>query len=128
MALTHPESNALTERIIGFAIEIHREYGPGLREIVYDDCLYWDIYDANLSIDRQRRIPLKRRSRVIAPAFIADLIVNDQVIIEVKCVEKVIPVHKAQLLTYMKLTQIPVGLLLNFNVDRLIDGITRLSL
>ena len=128
MALTHPESNHLTERIIGFAIEIHREYGPGLREIVYDDCLYWDIFDAHLPIDRQRRIPLTRRSRVIAPAFIADLIVNDQVIIEVKSVEKVMPVHKAQLLTYMKLTQIPVGLLLNFNVDRLVGGITRLSL
>jgi GxxExxY protein len=128
MALSHPETNSLTERIIHFAIEIHKDYGPGLREIVYDDCLYWDFVDAGLSIDRQRRIPLERRGRLIAAAFRADLIVNEQVIIEVKSVEKVLHVHKAQLLTYMKLSRIPVGLLINFNVPRLVDGITRLSL
>lgn len=128
MTLSHPESNTLTAQIIGFAVDIHKDFGPGLREFVYDDCLYWDIFDANLTVDRQRRIPLERKGRVIAVGFRADLIVNDQVIIEVKSVEKVIPVHKAQLLTYMKLTRIPVGLLINFNVERLIDGITRLSL
>lgn len=118
----------LTRQIIGFAVDIRKDFGPGLREFVYDDCLYWDIFDANLKVDRQRRIPLERKGRVIAVGFRADLIVNDQVIIEVKSVEKLIPVHKAQLLTYMKLTRIPVGLLINFNVERLVDGITRLSL
>ena len=128
MALSHPESNHLTQQIIGFAIEIHREFGPGLREVVYDDFLYWDVFDAGLTVDRQRRIHAERRGRVVRGAFIADLIVNAQVIIEVKSVEKVLPIHKAQLFTYMKLSRIPVGLLINFNVERLVDGITRLSL
>ena len=128
MALSHPESNELTERIIGFAIDIHRDFGPGLREVVYDDCLYWDLHDARIAVDRQRRIRAERKGRTIVAAFRADLIVEDQVIIEVKSVEKTLPVHKAQLLTYMRLSHIPVGLLINFNVPRLVDGITRLSL
>ena len=128
MALSHPESHHISERIIGFSIEIHKDFGPGLRECVYDDSLYWDLVDATFSVDRQRRIPVIRKSRVIAAAFRADLIVNEQVIVEVKSIEKVLPVHKAQLLTYMKLSRVPVGLLINFNVARLVDGITRLSL
>ena len=128
MALSHPESNQLTEQIIGLSIEIHRELGRGLLESAYDDCLYWDLFDANHVVDRQRKIPIVRRSRVIPAAFRADLIINDQVIVEVKSLEKILTVHKAQLLTYMRLSQIPVGLLINFNVPRLVDGITRLSL
>jgi|SRR5215212_5575073 len=128
MALSHPESNRLTEQIIGFCIDIHKEFGPGLLESAYDDSLYWDLFDAELIVDRQRKIPIVRRSRTIAGAFRADLIVNEQVIVEVKALEKVLPVHKSQLLTYMKLSRIRVGLLINFNVDRLVDGITRLSL
>ena len=90
--------------------------------------MYWDIFDAKLTVDRQRRIPVRRKGRIIAVAFRADIIVNDQVIIEVTSLEKILPVHKAQLLTYMKLSRIPVGLLINFNVARLIDGVIRLSL
>ena len=128
MALSHPESNQLTQQIIGFSIEIHRELGRGLLESAYDDCLYWDLVDSNRVVDRQRKIPIIRRSRTIPAAFRADLIVNNQVIVEVKSLEKVLAVHKAQLLTYMRLSRIPVGLLINFNVDRLIEGVTRLSL
>ena len=128
MALSHPETNRLTERVIGFSIDIHSEFGPGLFESVYDDSLYWDLVDANIKVERQKPIHVIRRSRVIGPAFKADLVVDDKVIVEVKSVEKIIPIHKTQLLTYMKLGRIPVGLLINFNVDRLINGITRVSL
>jgi GxxExxY protein len=128
MALSHPESNSLTRRIIGAAIEVHSALGPGLLESVYEDCLYSDLLDDGLPIERQRLIPVVYHSRVIPAAFRADLIVAEQVIIEVKSLEKILPVHKSQLLTYMKLAHISVGLLINFNVSRLVDGLTRLSL
>jgi GxxExxY protein len=128
MALSHPETNQLTQQIIHYAIDIHRDFGPGLREIVYFDSLYWDLVDAEIRVEREKRISLERRGRVFAAAFRADLVVDGRVIIEVKSVETVLPVHKAQLLTYMKLSKTPVGLLINFNVPRLVDGITRLSL
>ena len=128
MALSHPETNELTQQIIGLSIQIHKDLGPGLLESAYDDSLYWDLIDSGFAVDRQRKIPILRKSRIIPAAFRADLIVNEKVIVEVKCLEKVIQVHRSQLLTYMRLSRISVGLLINFNVDRLVDGITRLSL
>ena len=128
MALSHPQTNELSQQIIGFCIEIHKELGPGLLESAYDDSLYWDLIDSGFTVDRQRKIPIVRKSRIIPAAFRADLIVNDKIIVEVKCLEKVISVHKSRLLTYMRLSRISVGLLINFNVDRLVDGINRLSL
>ena len=128
MTLSHPETNSLTQQIIHYAIDIHRDFGPGLREIVYFDCLYWDLVDAKISVEKEKRIPLERKGRTIAAAFRADLVVDRQVIVEIKSVETVLQVHRAQLLTYMKLSRTRVGLLINFNVPRLVDGITRLSL
>lgn len=128
MALSHPETNDLTHRIIGLAIEVHRVLGPGLLESVYEDCLYWELVERELGVARQTPLSIVYKSRVIVGALRPDLIVNDIVIVEVKSIEKTLPVHKSQLLTYMKLSRRPLGLLINFNVDRLIDGVTRLSL
>jgi GxxExxY protein len=128
MGLSYPETNALTERIIGCAIAVHKELGPGLLESVCQECLYWELIDAELDANRELSVPILYRSRVIPAALRVDFIVNDAVIIEVKSVEKILAVHKSQLLTYLKLMHRPVGLLINFNVPRLIDGITRISL
>jgi len=128
MTLSHPESNELTRTIIGDAIAVHSELGPGLLEKSYDDCLYFAMAERPLQIERQRKISIVFRSHVIPDSYKADLIVNNSVIIEVKSVEKIIGVHKAQVLSYMKHSGIPVGLLINFNVERLVDDITRLSL
>ena len=128
MALSHPETHHLTEQIIGAAVEVHKALGPGLLESVCEECLYVELLAWGLNADRQRLVPIIYRSRPIAGMLRADLVVGDSVVVEVKSVERVLPVHKSQLLTYMKLSRIPVGLLINFNVTRLVDGITRLSL
>jgi GxxExxY protein len=128
MALSHPESNHITEEVIGAAIRVHQELGPGLLESVFEECLYLELLERQLDVDRQRVVPIVYRSKEIPCALKADLIVGNAVVVEVKSVERVLPVHKSQVLTYMTLARLRVGLLINFNVPRLIDGITRLSL
>lgn len=127
MALSHPESLDLTNKIIGEAIEVHRVLGPGLLESTYDTCLYLQLTDAGHTVERQRSLPVIFKSHVIPDSYRIDQIVNGQVVIEVKSVEKVCAVHKAQVLTYLRMTGMKVGLLINFNVPKLADGITRIS-
>ena len=127
MALSYPELNPLTEVIIGYAIKVHRHFGPGLLESVYEDCLESDLLNAKLSVERQRQVPVPYNGLTINTKFKPDLIVSDSVIVEVKAVEKLCPIHEAQLLSYLKITGIHVGLLINFNVLILTDGIRRLS-
>jgi GxxExxY protein len=128
MTLSHPESIALTNQIIGAAIEVHRHLGPGLLESAYDECLFWELTDFGLSVDRQRSIPLVYKSRLIKAVYRADIIVNNLVLVEVKAIEKTLPVHKAQVLTYLRMAQLSVGLLFNFNTPTMVEGITRVSL
>jgi GxxExxY protein len=128
MTLSHPESIALTNQIIGAAIEVHRHLGPGLLESAYDECLFWELTDFGLSVDRQRSIPLVYKSRLIKTVYRADIIVNNLVLVEVKAIEKTLPVHKAQVLTYLRMAQLSVGLLFNFNTPTMVEGITRVSL
>jgi len=128
MALSHPESNELSSRIIGAAIEVHKYFGPGLLESAYGESLYWEMCDQTLAVERQRVIPLMYKGRSMTSVYRADLIVERLVLVEVKAIEKTLAIHRQQTLTYMRLTGIGVGLLINFNVPRLIDGITRLSL
>jgi GxxExxY protein len=128
MTLSHPESIALTNQIIGAAIEVHRHLGPGLLESAYDECLFWELTDLGLSVDRQRSIPLVYKSRLIKAVYRADIIVNNLVLVEVKAIEKTLPVHKAQVLTYLRMAQLSVGLLFNFNTPTMVEGITRVSL
>ena len=128
MTLSHPESNALTNRIIGAAIEVHRHFGPGLLESAYAESLYWEMCDQGLMTERERLVPLHYKSHPLSAVYRADLIVQSLVLVEVKAIEKTLAIHKQQTLTYMKLANLKVGLLLNFNVSLLVDGITRLSL
>lgn len=128
MTLSYPDTNELTKRIIAAAIEVHRYLGPGLLESIYEECLYLELSDAGLPLDRQRAVPIIYKNRSVNAFYRPDLIVRDTVIVEVKSVEKLIPVHEAQVLTYLKVTGLKVGLLFNFNTPMLADGIKRLSL
>ena len=128
MTLSHPESNEITNRVIGAAIEVHRHFGPGLLESPYAESLYWELCDQGLVAERERLVPLHYKSHPLSAVYRADLIVQGLVLVEVKAIEKTLAIHKQQTLTYMKLAGLKVGLLLNFNVSLLVDGITRLSL
>ena len=115
----------LSNKIIGCAIEVHRELGPGLLESAYQVCVEHESTLRNISFERLADLPLNYKGLDLDAGYVIDLIYDKRVIVELKAVERVIPVHEAQLLTYMKLTGIRVGLLLNFNVPVLKDGIYR---
>lgn len=115
----------LTEKIIGAAIEVHRELGPGLLESAYEECLCFELSLRNLSFVRQHSLPIQYKSVAIDCSYRIDLIVRDRVIVEIKAVEQLIDIHEAQLLSYLRLGHWPVGLMINFNVARLADGIMR---
>ncbi|HVZ63804.1 MAG TPA: GxxExxY protein [Lacunisphaera sp.] len=118
--------NQLTEQIIGRAIEVHRAKGPGLLESAYEACLAFELESSGLQVARQVPVPLVYKGVSLDTAFRADLIVENRVLLELKAIETVLPVHKAQLLSYLRETGHEIGLLINFNVPKLIDGITRL--
>ncbi len=128
MSLSHPETEVLTARIIGAAIEIHRHLGPGLLESTYEECLCWEFGEAGIRFRRQPFLPVNYKGRRLGTFYRPDIIVESIVIVEVKSVQKVADVHAAQLLTYLKHTDIKVGLLFNFNSSVLINGMKRLSL
>jgi len=116
----------LTERIIGLAIEVHRHTGRGLLESVYEQCLCHELRQANIPCERQVNIPVMYKGIAMGEGFRADIVVDQQVILEIKSVAAILPAHEAQLLTYLHMSKIPVGLLLNFNTGRLTDGLRRL--
>ena len=121
-------NNSLTEAIIGAAIVVHRELGPGLLESVYEKCMAFELVDRGFRVAIQQEIPVKFKGLTFDCGFRADLIVNENVLIELKAVEQLLPVHTAQVLTYLKLSSLKTGLLINFNVPLLKTGIKRLSL
>jgi GxxExxY protein len=121
------ELNAITATIIGSAIAVHRQLGPGLLESVYETCLAYELSEAGLSVQRQVHLPIRYRGVTIDGGYRIDLLVADQVVVEVKAVKSLESIHEAQLLTYLKLSDCRVGLLLNFNVELLKDGIRRLA-
>ncbi len=118
--------NQLTELIIGCAIEVHRHKGPGLLESAYEACLAYELEASGLQIARQMPAPLVYKGVTLDTSFRADLVVENRVLVELKAIETLLPVHKAQLLSYIRETGHEVGLLINFNVSRLVEGITRL--
>jgi GxxExxY protein len=122
------EERALTEKIIGAAMEVHSYWGPGLIESIYEKSLAHELSLQGVEVKRQVRLDLKYKDLDLNDEFALDLIVEGQVIVELKVVKEIAPIHEAQLMTYMKLTGCRVGLLINFNVTRLKDGIRRLSL
>jgi GxxExxY protein len=118
--------NATTKRIIDAAVEVHRTIGPGLLESTYLECLHCELSDRRIRFDRQRTIPLVYKGRPLVTTYRVDLVVEDIVIVEVKSQASTLAIHEAQVITYLKLTGCPVGLLINFNVTRLMDGVRRL--
>ena len=115
----------LTYRIIGLAMRVHRRLGPGLLESVYETCLCHELKRDNLPFRRQVPVPVRYDDVYLDSAYVADVIVAEQVILEIKSVEALLPVHQAQLLTYLRLTTCSIGLLLNFNTVTMTDGIKR---
>ena len=118
--------NQLTNEIIGSAIEVHRNLGPGLLESTYEECMAYELQERNINVKRQIEIPVLYKGTQLEQKYRIDLLVNNQVIIELKSVNKLDPVHDAQLLTYLKLANKRYGLLLNFNVPVMKQGIRRL--
>ncbi len=112
----------LTERVIGAAIEVHRELGPGPMESAYGGCLCHELHLRNLKFERQMSLPVRYKGVSLDCGYRIDLVVEDSLILELKCLEHILPVYEAQLLTYLKLTGKRVGLILNFNVSVLTRG------
>jgi len=121
-----PELNELSRMVIGAAIEVHRALGPGLLESVYENALCIELNEINLPFLRQHRVPLLYKGHDVGSGRL-DLLVADQLIVEAKAVERIEPVHEAQILSYLRTTGRPLGLLVNFNVPRLRDGIRRFT-
>jgi len=118
--------NEITDTIIGSAIAVHRELGPGLLESAYEVCLAFELADRGLSVERQKALPVVYRNVKLDCGYRIDLLVEEKVIIELKAVERVEPIHTAQILSYLKLSGCKLGLLINFNVKVLKNGIRRL--
>ena len=120
--------DSLTSVVIGAAIYVHRVLGPGLLESAYEDCLAWTLTSRGIVLRRQRLLPVTFEGKQIESAYRIDLLVENELIIEVKAVERVLPVHEAQLRTYLRLSGIKAGLLFNFLVPVMKDGIRRMSM
>jgi GxxExxY protein len=124
--MTEAELNQLSSQIIKAAINVHNEIGPGLLESVYNACMAIELADMGLEVKKEISVPITYRGRTIGDiGFRLDLLVNDTVIVELKSIEQIQPVHKKQLLTYLRLLRKPLGLLINFNEVQVKDGIHR---
>lgn len=122
------KERALTEKIIGAAMEVHDYWGPGLIESIYEKSLAHELASQGVEVQRQVRLNVKYKDLELDDEFALDLIVDGKVIVELKVVKELAPIHEAQLITYMKLTGCRIGLLINFNVTRLKNGIRRIVL
>lgn len=119
------EINQITEKIIGCAIEVHKHLGPGLLESAYEECLVYELRKAGLLAERQVPVPVVYKEIKLDYGYRIDVLVENKVVIELKTVDVFAPVHEAQILTYMKFADKSIGLLVNFNVALLKDGIKR---
>jgi GxxExxY protein len=120
------EINDITNMVIGAAMKIHSAIGPGVLESVYRKCLQHELHKAGLAVQSELKLPVHYDGLVLESGYRLDLLVQDRVVIELKCVDALLPIHKAQLLTYLRLANKPLGLLLNFNVVHMRDGIRRI--
>jgi len=126
--MTNPYLNELTTKTIGCALTVHKALGPGLLESAYQECLYYELNKAGLSVEKQKPLPLVYEEVKLDCGYRVDLFVEGKLIIEVKSVEALNDIHLAQVLTYLKLSKCRIGLLVNFNVVLLKDGIRRVIL
>jgi GxxExxY protein len=118
----------LTHQVIQAAIEVHKYFGPGLLESIYEEALAVEMKSMGLNFERQKPIPVEYKGLKIDTVFRADFIVENEVILELKAVEKILPIHEAQILSYMKLSGMKLGLIMNFNSVLIKDGIKRMAL
>ena len=118
----------ISNKVIGCAIEVHRSLGPGLLESTYEQCLAREMDLSGIAFKLQSPLPVEYKGIKLDCGYRVDMLIEDKLIVELKSVEKTLPVHEAQILTYMKLANIQVGLLINFNVERLKEGIKRFVL
>lgn len=125
--MEHP-TNEISHKVIGAAIEVHRHLGPGLLESTYEGCLCRELELRNIRYECQVVLPVEYKGTQLPKAYIIDLLVEDMVIAEIKSVDKLLPIHSSQLMTYMRLCRVASGLLLNFNVQTLSQGIKRILL
>jgi GxxExxY protein len=118
--------NNLTRSIIGSAIEVHKELGPGLLESTYEACLFYELNQKGLFVEKQKILPVKYKGIELEIGYRIDLLVENQVLIELKSVKEILPIHSAQLLSYLKISNLQIGLLFNFNETKLVDGVKRI--
>jgi len=118
--------NQLSRSIIGAAINVHSELGPGLLESAYEECLAYELLQKDIPFERQKPISVVYKGNPIDCGFRLDLLVDNSVVVELKAIDQILPIHQAQLLTYLKLSRCKLGLLLNFNVEKMVDGIKRM--
>ena len=119
--------NQLSEKIIGCAIQVHKSLGPGLLESAYEECLFYEVKQLGLFVEKQKPLPLIYKDVKLDIGYRLDLLVGKKVIVELKSVEALNDVHIAQMITYLKLSGCKLGLLINFNVLRLVDGLKRIA-
>ena len=126
---TDPERkrlDLLTEKIIGFGIDVHRALGPGLLESAYEECLCYELGQAGIGFTRQTHLPVAYKNVKLDCGYRMDVVVDDSVILEIKTVERLVAIHDAQLLSYLKMSGLHVGLLMNFHVPVLKSGLKRI--
>ena len=121
-------NDLLTQQIIGLAIEVHRHLGPGLLESTYENCLCYELEQAGIAFTREVQLPVVYKSVRLECAYRIDIVAEARLLLELKSVERLLPIHEAQVLTYLKLSGLKVGLLMNFNTAVLKDGLRRLHL
>jgi GxxExxY protein len=117
--------NELTERIIGAAIDVHRELGPGLVEAVYEEAMCHELHLRRLAFERQNRVPLRYKNVSLSVSLRLDLVVEGRIIVELQAKDAVAPIDRVKLLSYLRLTDRQLGLIINFHIERLVDGVSR---
>lgn len=122
------ERDALTRTVIGCAIEVHRQLGPGLLESSYERCLMYELAQAGVSVMSQVALPINYKGVKLDAGYRLDILVPEKLIVELKTVDKFVPIHTAQMISYLKLSKIKTGLLINFNVEKLMNGVKRVVL
>jgi GxxExxY protein len=122
------DTDYVTQKVIGCAIEVHKILGPGLLESSYESCLAFELLNIGLPVERQTLLPIIYKGNKIDAGYRLDILIPNKVIIELKSVDKIQPIHTAQLITYLKLSGIKTGLLINFNVQKLTTGLKRISI
>ena len=118
--------NSITEKVIGCAIEVHRAIGPGLLESAYEECLCYELSQCGLNFERQVPLPVVYKAVKLDCGYVLDIIVEDLVILEIKAVERIMPIHEAQLLSYLRMLDKRVGLTLNFHLSIMKNGVKRI--